>query len=102
MEHAPDWMRGLEPRELAQVYHALAYAKDFSAAGVPGHSQHMLVAKLAGMLDTTGITAAVQAPASINDAISAIGDIAELVGWPCFDINQADDNFAMQFKRGGL
>ncbi len=52
MEHAPDWMRDLEPRELAQVYHALAYAKDFSAAGVPGHSQHMLIAKLAGLLDT--------------------------------------------------
>ena len=51
MEHAPDWMRALEPRELAQVYHALAYAKDFSAAGVPGHSQHMLIAKLAGLLD---------------------------------------------------
>lgn len=51
MEHAPDWMRSLDPRELAQVYHALSYAKDFSHAGVPGHSQHMLIAKLAGLLD---------------------------------------------------
>lgn len=51
MEHAPDWMRALDPRELAQVYHALAYAKDYSGAGVPGHSQHMLIAKLAGLLD---------------------------------------------------
>ncbi len=51
MEHAPDWMRALDARELAQVYHALAYAKDFASAGVPGHSQHMLIAKLAGLLD---------------------------------------------------
>ena len=51
MEHASNWMRNLEPRELAQVYHALAYAKDFASAGVPGHSQHMLIAKLAKMLD---------------------------------------------------
>lgn len=50
-EHAPNWMRALDPRELAQVYHALAYAKDFANAGVPGHSQHMLIAKLAKMLD---------------------------------------------------
>jgi hypothetical protein len=55
MEHAPDWMRSLEPRELAQVYHALAYAKDFSSAGVPGHSQHMLIAKLAKLLDDATI-----------------------------------------------
>ncbi len=51
MEHASDWMRELEPRELAQVYHALSYAKDYSQAGVPGHSQHMLIAKLAKLLD---------------------------------------------------
>lgn len=50
-EHAPNWMRALDPRELAQVYHALAYAQDFASAGVPGHSQHMLIAKLATMLD---------------------------------------------------
>ncbi len=51
MEHAPDWMRGLDPRELAQVYHAISYAKDYAHAGVPGHSQHMLIAKLAKLLD---------------------------------------------------
>ena len=51
MEHAPDWMRDLEPRELAQVYHALAYAKDYAHAGIPGHGQHMLIAKLAKLLD---------------------------------------------------
>ena len=54
-EYAPYWMRELEPRELAQVYHALAYAKDFSGAGVPGHSQHMLIAKLAQLLDTAQV-----------------------------------------------
>lgn len=50
-EYAPDWMRRLDPRELAQVYHAIAYAKDYSAAGAPGHGQFLLIAKLAALLD---------------------------------------------------
>lgn len=98
------WYAMLDPRQRATVDHALSYAKDFSHAGVPGHSAHLLIAKLATELDkaTVGVTAAVSPTASINDAMSAIEDIAELVGWPCFDSDQAEDNFSMQFKRGGL
>lgn len=47
------------------------------------------------------MTAPVQ-PASIDDVISAIENIAELMGWPCIDSDRADDNFAMTFKLGGL
>lgn len=45
------WYDMLDPRQKATVDHALAYAKDFSHAGVPGHSAHLLIAKLAEMLD---------------------------------------------------
>ena len=50
-EHAPGWKRNLDPRELAQVYHAIAYAQDYASAGVPGHGQFLLIAKLARLLD---------------------------------------------------
>ena len=47
----PKWMLDLDTRERAQVFHALAYASDHSAAGIPGHSYFLLIAKLARMLD---------------------------------------------------
>ena len=49
------WYEELDVRERAQVDHARSYAKDFNSAGVPGHSQHMLIAKLAKLLDTAQI-----------------------------------------------
>jgi len=105
----PAWAKGLDSREWSQVLHAQAYARNHQGAGAPGHGQFLLIAKLAAMLDARephesggGITAALAPTTSINDAMSAIRDIAELVGWPCFDSDQADDNFSMQFKRGGL
>ena len=50
-EYAPNWMHDLEPRELAQVYHAIAYDKDYRSAGVPGRNHLILIAKLTRMLD---------------------------------------------------
>ena len=47
----PVWITRLSPREQDTIKHARAYAKDYSAAGVPGHSAHLLIAKLADMLD---------------------------------------------------
>lgn len=47
----PKWMLDLDKRERTQVFHALAYASDYSDAGIPGHSFFMLIAKLARMLD---------------------------------------------------
>lgn len=47
----PAWYATLSPREQATIDHAREYAKDFSAAGVPGHSAHLLIAKLADLLD---------------------------------------------------
>lgn len=41
------WWKELDARELAQVDHALDYAERFSGAGVPGHGQFILIAKLA-------------------------------------------------------
>ena len=104
------WYALLDPRQQATVDHAITYALNYSHAGVPGHSAHLLIAKLATELDkaTVGvqggstITAAVAPNAPINEVMSAIRDIAELSGWPCIDSGQADDNFAMQFKLGGL
>jgi hypothetical protein len=45
------WTNELDTRELAQVQHATAYQAAYSAAGVPGHGQFMLIAKLTTMLD---------------------------------------------------
>lgn len=47
------------------------------------------------------IPAAVAPTTSIRDAMCTINDLAELLGWPCIDSDRADDNFSMQFKRGG-
>lgn len=49
---APDTVT-LDERERAQVVHAVHYANQFSAAGVPGHGQFMLIAKLAKALHLT-------------------------------------------------
>ena len=45
------WYDALSPREQATITHARSYARAFSAAGVPGHSAHLLIAKLADLLD---------------------------------------------------
>lgn len=45
------WFSELDPREQAQIKHALAYAEDHAGAGAPGHGQFMLIAKLARLLD---------------------------------------------------
>lgn len=50
-ENTVNWMHDLETRELAQVYHAIAYDRDYKSAGVPGHNHLLLIAKLAKMLD---------------------------------------------------
>jgi hypothetical protein len=47
-----NWIADLSPREQAQVVHATAYARNFDDAGVPGHGQFILIAKLAAKLDT--------------------------------------------------
>ena|SRR5258706_11825356 len=40
----------LEGRELSQIWHALAYADHHTEAGIPGHGQLLLIAKLAKAL----------------------------------------------------
>jgi hypothetical protein len=47
---AVHWTQLLDARELDQVRHAMAYADDYASAGVPGHSQFMLIAKLVRLL----------------------------------------------------
>jgi hypothetical protein len=51
------WYALLSPREQATVDHALNYALNYAHAGVPGHSAHLLIAKLASELDkaTVGV-----------------------------------------------
>lgn len=49
--HLPQWMTALDTRERAQIFHALDYATNHSAAGIPAHGHYMLIAKLARMLD---------------------------------------------------
>ena len=36
----------LDERDRAQITHALSYADDHASAGVPGHGQFLLIAKL--------------------------------------------------------
>lgn len=45
------WYDALDPRQRAMVDHAVSYVYHFSHAGVPGHGAHLLIAKLAEMLD---------------------------------------------------
>ena len=45
------WFSQLTPRDQEQVKHARDYALLHDAAGVPGHSQFLLIAKLADLLD---------------------------------------------------
>jgi len=47
----PEWFTRLDPRQQDAIKHARAYAKDYSAAGAPGHGQFLLIAKLADLLD---------------------------------------------------
>lgn len=46
------WFSELDPREQAQIKHALAYAEDHAGAGAPGHGQFILIAKMAHQLET--------------------------------------------------
>ena len=48
-----EWYDALSPREQATITHARSYTRDFSAAGVPGHSAHLLIAKLSDLLDAS-------------------------------------------------
>jgi hypothetical protein len=45
------WMDALDPREQAQVRHAIEYAERYIGAGAPGHGQFVLIAKLARQLN---------------------------------------------------
>lgn len=45
------WYDTLDPRQKAMVDHAISYQYNYSHAGVPGHGAHLLIAKLAEMLD---------------------------------------------------
>lgn len=46
-----NWTDELDRREMAQVKHATHYADTHADAGVPGHGQFLLIAKLVAMLD---------------------------------------------------
>ena len=100
---ATHWTDDLDGRTRVHIAYARVYASDY-AHGAPGHLDLMTIAALAEMLDkaTVRTTAALAPNASINDAIGAVEDIAELVGWPCIDSNRSEDDFVMTFKRGGL
>ena len=45
------WTDEFEPREIAQLKHAVAYADTYSDAGAPGHGQFLLISKLVKALD---------------------------------------------------
>lgn len=51
MEPKADWFAQLTPRDQEQVRHARDYAATYASAGAPGHSQFLLIAKLADLLD---------------------------------------------------
>lgn len=43
-----------DAREKSQIFHALNYAQEYADAGVPGHSQFILIAKLSAALGFNG------------------------------------------------
>lgn len=47
----PAWRQQLDTREAAQVTHATEYATKHHIAGIVGHGQVLLIAKLAALLD---------------------------------------------------
>lgn len=54
---APAWWEQLDAREAAQVQHAVDYTERFKQAGVPGHGQFILIAKLARQLEAAELAA---------------------------------------------
>lgn len=50
-KHLQHWMAELDAREQAQTRHAMDYAAHHANAGAPGHSQFILIAKLAHQLE---------------------------------------------------
>lgn len=53
----PEWWQELDAREAAQVQHAVDYAERFKQAGVPGHGQFILIAKLYRQLEDAELRA---------------------------------------------
>ena len=47
------WTQLLDPREQAQLQHAIHYADHFASAGAPGHGQFLLIAKMAHIMNAT-------------------------------------------------
>lgn len=47
----PQWMADLSEREQMQILHAREYARKWGDAGIPGHSQLLIMARLAKKLD---------------------------------------------------
>lgn len=50
-EPPAQWKGDLSEREQIQIAHAQEYARIWGSAGVPGHGQFLLIAKLAKKLD---------------------------------------------------
>lgn len=48
---AAQWKADLSVREQIQIAHAADYTRNYADAGVPGHGQFLLIAKLAAKLD---------------------------------------------------
>lgn len=46
-----NWRDQFTSRELDQLDHAINYEERWSSAGVPGHSQFMIIAKLVKLLE---------------------------------------------------
>lgn len=67
----PEWWQQLDAREAAQVQHAVDYAERYKQAGVPGHGQFILIAKLYRQLE-----------AAEQRAIAATGrTVVQKVAW---------------------
>lgn len=48
------WRDQLDDRETAKIDHAICYSENFSSAGISGHSDLLLLAKLVRLLDQGG------------------------------------------------
>lgn len=62
----PEWTDLLSERDRKTVQHATVYSDHYFEAGVPGHNQFMLIAKLAEMLNRISEKTGINIPELYN------------------------------------
>lgn len=51
MDEPTPWLDAFGPRDQQAIDHARLYAQQYQTAGIPGHNQLLIIAKMAAILD---------------------------------------------------